>query len=119
VEAADRRLIVELSEGGVAAMVLELEANFHSVRRYLIDECRKRDLTLIALHLPVAFLDVTEAIHSQIVNQKITLLDQAHELQLHLSDLVLEGGGIAEVLDALAAALGRTRLPGAERAYRS
>ena len=88
VEAADRLLIVELSERGVAAMVLELGANFHSVPRYLIDECPKRDLTLVALHLPVAFTDVTEAIHSQIVSQKITLLDQAHELQLHLTNLV-------------------------------
>lgn len=105
-EAADRRLIVELSERGIAAMVIELGANFRSVPRHLIDECRKRDLTLVALHLPVAFIDVTEAIHTQIVNQKITLLDQAHELQLHLTDLVLGGGGIAEVLDALAAAVG-------------
>ncbi|SDC06470.1 purine catabolism regulatory protein [Mycolicibacterium neoaurum] len=106
-EASDRRLIVELAERGIAAMVLELGANFHSVPRYLIDECKKRDLTLVALHLPVAFIDVTEAIHTQIVNQKITLLDHAQELQRQLTELVLEGGGIAEVLDALAAVLGR------------
>ncbi|QNJ94786.1 PucR family transcriptional regulator [Mycolicibacterium fluoranthenivorans] len=105
-ESSDRRLIVELAERGIAAMVLELGANFHSVPRHLIDECQKRNLTLVALHLPVAFVDVTEAIHTQIVNQKITLLDHAQELQRQLTELVLEGGGIAEVLDALAAALG-------------
>ncbi len=105
-EAADRRLIVELSEREIAAMVLELGANFRNVPRHLIDECHKRNLTLVALHLPVAFIDVTEAIHTQIVNHKITLLDHAQELQLHLTDLVLKGGGIAEVLDAVAAAVG-------------
>lgn len=105
-DSSDRRLIVELSERGIAAMVLELGAHFRSVPRHLIDECEKRNLTLVALHLPVAFIDVTEAIHTQIVNQKITLLDHAQELQRQLTELVLEGGGIAEVLDALAAALG-------------
>ncbi|MDF1900802.1 PucR family transcriptional regulator [Mycolicibacterium smegmatis] len=105
-EASDRRLIAELAERGIAAMVLELGANFRSVPRHLIDECQKRNLTLVALHLPVAFIDVTEAIHTQIVNQKITLLDHAQELQRRLTELVLEGGGIAEVLDALAAAVG-------------
>lgn len=106
-EASDRRLIAELAERGIAAMVLELGANFHSVPRHLIDECQKRNLTLVALHLPVAFIDVTEAIHTQIVNQKITLLDHAQELQRQLTELVLEGGGIAEVLDELAGVLGQ------------
>ena len=98
-ESSDRRLIVELAEREIAAMVLELGANFNSVPRHLIDECQKQNLTLVALHLPVAFVDVTEAIHTQIVNQKITLLDHAQELQRQLTELVLEGGGIAEVLD--------------------
>ncbi|MDV3125397.1 PucR family transcriptional regulator [Mycobacterium sp. 21AC1] len=106
-ETSDRRLIVELAERGIAAMVLELGANFHSVPRHIIDECQKRHLTLVALHLPAAFIDITEAIHTQIVNQKITLLDHAQELQRQLTELVLEGGGIAEVLDALAAVLGQ------------
>ncbi|OJZ64726.1 PucR family transcriptional regulator [Mycolicibacterium diernhoferi] len=105
-ESADRRLIVELSERGVTAMVLELGSHFRSVPRHIIDECHKRDFTLVALHLPVAFIEVTEAIHTQIVNHKITMLDQAQEIQLHLTDLVLGGGGIAEVLDAVAAAVG-------------
>jgi PucR family transcriptional regulator, purine catabolism regulatory protein len=105
-EADDRRLIAELAERGIAAMVLELGSNFHSAPRHLIDECQRRNLTFVALHLPVAFIDVTEAIHTQIVNHKITLLDHAQELQHRLTNLVLEGGGIAEVLDTLAEAVG-------------
>lgn len=102
----DRRLIAELAERQIAALVIELGTVFSSIPRHLIEECRECGVTLIALHLPVPFIEVTEAIHTQIVNHRITLLNAAEQLQIRLTNLVLEGGGMPDLLPVIAEAVG-------------
>lgn len=101
----DRRLIAELAERGVAALVIELGRRHRTLPKNIVVACQEHGLTLIALHLPVAFIDITEAIHSQIVSYKMTLLDSAHQLQDRLTHLALSNGQIPEVLDILADAV--------------
>ena len=101
----DRRLIAELSERGVAALVIELGPRHRTLPKSVVGACRDHGLTLIALHLPVAFIDITEAIHSQIVSYKLNLLDSAHQLQDRLTHLALANGRIPEILDILAEAV--------------
>src|SRR6476660_2047662 len=55
----DRRLIAELSERGVAALVIELGPRHRTLPKNIVVACREHGLTLIALHLPVAFIDIT------------------------------------------------------------
>ena len=101
----DRRLIAELSERGIAALVIELGPRHRTLPKNIVVACQEHGLTLIALHLPVAFIDITEAIHSQIVSYKMTLLDSAHQLQDRLTHLALSNGQIPEILDILAEAV--------------
>ncbi|MBM7417385.1 MULTISPECIES: PucR family transcriptional regulator [Nocardiaceae] len=101
----DRRLIAELTERGVAALVIELGPRHRTLPKNVVAACREHGLTLIALHLPVAFIDITEAIHSQIVSYKLGLLDSAHQLQDRLTQLALANGRIPEILDILAEAV--------------
>jgi len=101
-----RRLVAELAERRIAGIVLELGSFFASVPRLLIDECRAHGVVLIALHLQVPFIEVTEAIHTTIVNEQVTLLNSGQELQERLTGLVLSGAGLPEVLDELAGVLG-------------
>jgi len=101
----DRRLVAELAERRIAALVIELGEIFQSIPKHIIEECREREVTLVALHLPVPFIEVTQAIHTQLVNHQITLLNVAQQLQIRLTNIVLEGGGMAEVVEEIAEAI--------------
>ena len=75
-ETDQRRFVAELSERGVAGVVLELGTHFRSVPGYLITEFEQRDLPSIALHVPVPFIEVTEAIHTWIVTPESATSDR-------------------------------------------
>jgi purine catabolism regulator len=54
------------------------------------------------------FIDVTEAIFTRIVNEQYDLQNRAFAIHRRLTALVLEGGDLAQVADALGAALERS-----------
>ena len=61
---------------------------------------------LIALHREVPFVEVTEVLHREIVNHQALALERGEEAHRRFTDLVLEGAGVAEVLEALAELIG-------------
>lgn len=102
----NRRLLAALAEREIAALVIELGEILHSIPKRVVSECQEQGLTLIALHRPVPFIEVTEAIHTFIVNHQITLQNSAEQLQVRLTNLVLDGAGIARVIEAIAETIG-------------
>ena len=101
----NRRLLAALAEREITALVIELGEIFHSIPKHVIRECQERGLTLIALHRPVPFIEVTEALHTYIVNHQITLQNSAEQLQIRLTNLVLDGAGVTRVVEAIAEAI--------------
>jgi purine catabolism regulator len=105
-ESAQRRFIASLAERQVAGLVIELGTAITKVPRALLSEAEARDLPLIALHREVAFVEVTEVLHREIVNHQALVLERGDEAHRRFTDLVLEGAGVAEVLEALAKLIG-------------
>lgn len=105
-ERQQRRFIADLSELGIAALVIELGARFRRLPRVLSGEATRRDLPLIALHHEIRFVEVTEAVHREIVNRQVELMRRGDELHQRFTSLMLEGAGIPEVLGELARAIG-------------
>lgn len=100
---ADQRAFVRtLAERGIAALVIELGPRFTRLPAALIDTARSAGLPLVQLHREVAFVTVTEEIHTEIVNGHYALLQQAEEVHRRCTEALLGGGGVPQVLAILA-----------------
>jgi purine catabolism regulator len=105
-EREQRRYVRELAATGVAALAIELGHVFKAVPQALIDEARRLDFLVIALHREVAFVEISEAIHRSIVSPQFALLQRGEEMHRRFSELMIEGAGIPEALVALAQTIG-------------
>lgn len=105
-EAAQRRFVASLAERQVAGVVIELGTAFTRVPRALVSEAEAHALPLIALHREVPFVEVTEALHREIVNRQALALQRGDEAHRRFTELVLDGAGVAEILEALADLIG-------------
>ncbi|UUU20980.1 PucR family transcriptional regulator [Streptomyces sp. DSM 40750] len=100
---ADQRAFVRtLAERGIAALVIELGPRFARLPAALVETARSAGLPLVQLHREVAFVTVTEEIHTEIVNGHYALLQQAEEVHRRCTEALLGGGGIPQVLGILA-----------------
>ncbi|MFF2368057.1 PucR family transcriptional regulator [Streptomyces sp. NPDC058122] len=100
---ADQRAFVRtLAERGIAALVVELGPRFTRLPAALVETARSTGLPLVQLHREVAFVTVTEEIHTEIVNGHYALLQQAEEVHRRCTEALLGGGGVPQVLRILA-----------------
>ncbi|MFE7842576.1 PucR family transcriptional regulator [Streptomyces sp. NPDC057474] len=100
---ADQRAFVRtLAERGIAALVVELGPRFTRLPAALVETARSAGLPLVQLHREVAFVTVTEEIHTEIVNGHYALLQQAEEVHRRCTEALLGGGGVPQVLGILA-----------------
>ncbi|MBZ3902749.1 PucR family transcriptional regulator [Streptomyces griseiscabiei] len=100
---ADQRAFVRtLAERGIAALVVELGPRFARLPAALVETARSAGLPLVQLHREVAFVTVTEEIHTEIVNGHYALLQQAEEVHRRCTKALLGGGGVPQVLALLA-----------------
>ncbi|MGJ5829143.1 PucR family transcriptional regulator [Streptomyces ossamyceticus] len=100
---ADQRAFVRtLAARGIAALVVELGTRFTRLPPALVETARSAGLPLVQLHREVAFVTVTEEIHTEIVNGHYALLQQAEEVHRRCTEALLGGGGVPQVLGILA-----------------
>ncbi|MFJ6572819.1 PucR family transcriptional regulator [Streptomyces sp. NPDC091292] len=100
---ADQRAFVrKLAERGIAALVVELGPRFTRLPAALVETARAAGLPLVQLHREVAFVTVTEEIHTEIVNGHYALLQRAEEVHRRCTQALLGGGGVPQVLAVLA-----------------
>jgi purine catabolism regulator len=98
-----RRFGLGLAERGVAALVIELGTAFDAVPGALARVADEHGLPVIALHREIPFVDATQRINSQLQAGHLELLRRVDELHREFTDIMVEGGGIPELMKALAA----------------
>jgi purine catabolism regulator len=104
--AADqRRFVQELDEAGAAALFVELGGALDDLPPALVRAAEERGLPLVAFRRDVRFIPVTEAIHTELVNNRYAVLQRCDEIHRKLTQVVLDGEGIPEVLRVLAETL--------------
>lgn len=101
-------LIPRLVDKGLAGIVLSVGHYLESVPEDMRASGDRHDFPIIELPSDVHFIEVTEAIFSQIVNQQFALQQRAAEIHNTLTAQVLEGGSLQDVAEALATLLGRS-----------
>ncbi len=104
--AQSRRFVADLAQRGVAALVVELGSALQAVPDGMREAAAEVDLPLVVLHREVAFVRVTEAIHTELVNRQYGLLREGEEIRQRLISVMLEGDGLAELLRTVSAIVG-------------
>jgi purine catabolism regulator len=97
-----RALAAGLAERGVAALVIGLGSALKEVPAALAEECDRAGLPLIAMHRVVPFVEVTEAVHAELLDTELTLMRHGEMLHRRFAGIMLRGGGIPPILDELA-----------------
>ncbi|ANW20881.1 PucR family transcriptional regulator [Streptomyces clavuligerus] len=100
--AEQRTFVRRLAERGIAALVVELGPRFARLPSAIVDTARTTGLPLVQLHREVPFVSVTEEIHTEIVNGHYGLLRRAEEVHRRCTGVLLDGGGVPQVLRILA-----------------
>jgi PucR family transcriptional regulator, purine catabolism regulatory protein len=97
-----RRFVAELAGLGVTALVIELGTTLERVPAALVDAAERHELCLIAFHREVRFVEITEAVHREIVDQRGELLRRGEALHQRFTGLLLSGAKVPDVLSELA-----------------
>jgi purine catabolism regulator len=98
---AQKRFVASLAERGIAGLVIELHTSIDHIPKAVVAEAEERALPLIALHREIPFVEVTEALHREIVNRRALALERGDEAHRRFTELMLQGAGVPEVLHAL------------------
>jgi purine catabolism regulator len=97
-----RAYVRALSDRHVAGLVIELGTAYAELPRPLVEEAVAAGLPLIALRREIAFVEITEAVHREIVNRQSVLMSRGDAIHRRFTKLMLDGAGVPEVLTALA-----------------
>jgi PucR family transcriptional regulator, purine catabolism regulatory protein len=88
-----------LAELPVAGLVVELgRAYAGRLPSAMVRAARSAGLPLVELSQEVAFVEVTEAVHSRVIDAQLTSLRDAQALHETFTELAVEGAGTAEVV---------------------
>ena len=103
-----RAYIRELAAVGAAGIALETGTSIPAVPEEMITEAERVGLTLIQLERVVRFVEVTQAVNGQLVNESVRRLQLADQVGHALATELAEGGETADLLTVLADEQART-----------
>lgn len=104
--AAQRRYLTSIADAGACGLIIELGRMFSAIPPAMVQVATARTFPLIALERPARYIEVTEAVHRTIISHQYDLLRQASDISAELTDLILDGAGIEQIVSRLAALLG-------------
>jgi PucR family transcriptional regulator, purine catabolism regulatory protein len=96
------KYIAELAAAGVAGVVIELGRNFHRLPDAMVEAAESAGLPLVALERETRFVEVTEAVHREIINRQYELLRRAEQVSRELTELILSGAELGRIVGRLA-----------------
>jgi PucR family transcriptional regulator, purine catabolism regulatory protein len=96
------KYIADLAAAGVAGVVVELGRNFTRLPDAMVEAARSAGLPLIALEREARFVEVTEAVHREIINRQYELLRRAEQVSRELTELILAGAEVGHIVSRLA-----------------
>ena len=101
-----RRYVDELAAAMVSGVVIELGRKFDTLPRALVESAERRGLPLIGLTREILFVNVTEQVHSLIVNAQLEELRTSETVHQAFTDLSLEGASPTEIVRHVARLVG-------------
>ncbi|GAB2853037.1 PucR family transcriptional regulator [Actinoallomurus bryophytorum] len=103
-----RRYVAELSEVGASGLIVELGRKYASaLPAALISAAEEYGLPLIAWARETPFIDVTEAVHAQIIDAQLAELRASEKLHEVFTQLSVDGAPPADVIRQVARLAGQ------------
>ncbi len=100
------KYIADLATAGVAGVVVELGRNFRELPDAMVRAAESAGLPLVALEREARFVEVTEAVHREIINRQYELLRRAEQVSRELTELILSGAELGRIVGRLAEIFG-------------
>ena len=94
-------LVAELDEAGVAALAVKLRRYLDRLPQDMLAEADRRGLPVLLLRDDVAFDDLLNAVLSDVLNRQSTILERSELVQRALVGVVLDGGGLEDLVNEL------------------
>jgi PucR family transcriptional regulator, purine catabolism regulatory protein len=103
-----RRYVAELAEVGASGLIVELGRKYaQRLPAALVSAAEEYGLPLIAWARETPFVDVTEAVHAQIIDAQLAELRASEKLHEVFTELSVDGAPPAEVIRQVARLSGR------------
>jgi purine catabolism regulator len=99
-------LLAALDDRGLAAVGIKLNRYLDTLPDQALAVADDRGLPLIQLPDAVAFDDILNQVLTEVLNRQAALLERSEEVHRALVAVVLDGGGLAELVSEMAAILG-------------
>ncbi|MCW2984284.1 MAG: transcriptional regulator, PucR family [Conexibacter sp.] len=96
-------LVDSLAERGAAGLVIELGSRFTSSPKVISAYAERKGLPVIVLHREVPFIEITETVNREIIDREASLALQRSEVHVEAARLLIDGAGVAELLEYLTA----------------
>ena len=101
-DAAQREYVRGLAAGGLSGLMLELGRVFDAVPTAMCEEAERVGLPVIVLHRRTRYVEITQQVHSAIINHHYALLSKAEQVGRDFTQLVLSGAPLRGILQRLA-----------------
>lgn len=107
---AMRSYVASLARAGVAALVVRAERGAEAVPSAMVAEAVEHGLPLVRLHHRIGFVEVTRALHEQLLDAEMETLRRSDELRGELMGLLAQGASLGSLLERIAETLDRAVL---------
>lgn len=90
-------LVVDLDERGVSALAVKLHRYLDELPDAMLNAADRRGLPVIVVPDSVGFDEVLTQVFTSVVSERASVLERSEEVHRRLVDIVLSGGGVADV----------------------
>jgi purine catabolism regulator len=104
--AKQRRFISLLADHGVAGLGFGTGFKHKRVPKALLEEASARDMPVFEVPYEKPFIAITERAFTSLVNEQYDVLERASQVHEQLERLVIDAGGLDQVLSSIAGAVG-------------
>ncbi len=105
-QAALGELVPRLADRGLAGMAIKPNRYIGSIPALMAREAERLDFPLIELPPPASFNEIIGSVLSVILDVQTVRLQRAAEIHERFTNIVLSGGGLRQIAEALSEAIG-------------
>ena len=104
--AKQRRYVELLAGAGLAGLGFGIGFDHKRIPKAILDSAAEHDLPVFEVPYEMPFIAITERAAATLVNEQFDALERGAQVHERLERLVIEGGGLEQILVATAAAVG-------------
>ena len=99
-------LVADLDDRGVSALVVKLHRYLEALPAPMLAEADRRGLPLVLVPDDLGFDAVLTQVFTSLVDERVPLLERSEQVHRGLVDVVVSGGGLADVVAAVSRLFG-------------